>query len=313
MLTIFIVPSYSKASPGRPGLRGQSRGRCVFCPCSLSTTAAAIANAVQHSTSGIICYKCGAPGHIAPDCPHHTGTSTSTGPGTQRPRTVPPARGHAAAAQEGNSSTGTDTGSNNSSSTVRGNSRNVMVCMARTIRYESAMSARRILDCGPNPTLGRPLPQTIPVTETVTSGLAILTTDRFVTMVLPINTVQFNDFLDEHITSGLVPMVYMGSLNPINDVFWLLLHHHPLAEQDHSFAAIIYPESESERVINEGILPALRERFAMPLDSYRGCIERFCSFVRSYVQYRFMRRYQTANTPITVTYRHATICITKPA
>jgi hypothetical protein len=34
-------------------------------------------------------------------------------------------------------------------------------------------------------------------------------------------------------------MVYMGSLNPINDVFWLLLHHHPLAEQDHSFAAII--------------------------------------------------------------------------
>jgi hypothetical protein len=166
---------------------------------------------------------------IAPDCSHRTGTSTSTstGTGTQRARTAPPARGLAAAAQEGHS-TGTDTGSNNSSCTVRGTSRNAMVCMARTIRYASPMSVRRILDYGGNPTLRRPPPQPIPaVLETVTSGTAILTIDRFVTMVLPINTGQFNDLLEEHITSGLVPMVYMGSLDPIDDDFWLLLHPTP--------------------------------------------------------------------------------------
>ena len=64
------------------------------------------------------------------------------------------------------------------------------------------------------------------------------------------NYLQINNFLEEHITSGLVPTVYMGNLNPIDDDFYLLLHNHPLAEQDHAFAAIIYPESESERVIN---------------------------------------------------------------
>jgi len=121
-----------------------------------------------------------------------------------------------------------------------------MVCMARTLRYESAMSAQCILDYGRNPTLRRPPPQSIPVLETVTTGTVILTIDRFVTMVFPINTGQFNDFLEEHITSGVVPTVYMGNLDPIDDEFWLLLHNHPLAEQDRTFAAIIYPESESE-------------------------------------------------------------------
>jgi hypothetical protein len=48
----------------------------------------------------------------------------------------------------------------------------------------------------------------------------------------------------------------------------------------------------------------------MPLDSYRGCIECFCSFVQSYIEYQFMQHYQTANKPITVTFRHATMCIT---
>jgi hypothetical protein len=161
--------------PGRHGLCGRGRGRGAFRPQSPSTAAA---HAAQQSTTGIICYKCGAPGHIAPDCPNGT-------------RTAPPARGHAAAAQEGNT---TDTGSTSSSS-VRGTSWNALVCMARTIRYESAMSARRILDYGSNPTLCQPPPQPILVLETVTSGTAILTIDRLVTMVLPINIGQFNDFV----------------------------------------------------------------------------------------------------------------------
>jgi hypothetical protein len=45
--------------------------------------------------------------------------------------------------------------------------------------------------------------------------------------------------LEEHIESSLVPTVYTGSLNPIDDDFWLLLHNYPLAEQDCTFAVII--------------------------------------------------------------------------
>jgi len=129
-------------------------------------------------------------------------------------------------------------------------------------------------------------------------------------MVLSITLGQFNDFLEDHISSGLVPTVYTVSLNPLDDDFWLLLHNYPLPDQDRTFAAIIFPESESERVISEGVLQILQERFELPIKSYTGCIERFCSFVRSYIQQRFLTCYQTAAAPVTVTCRHTTLCIT---
>jgi hypothetical protein len=72
-------------------------------------------------------------------------------------------------------------------------------------------------------------------------------------MVLSITLGQFNDFLEDHISSGLVSTVYTGSLNPLDDDFWLLLHNYPLSDQHRTFAAIIYPESEIECVISEGV------------------------------------------------------------
>ena len=128
--------------------------------------------------------------------------------------------------------------------------------------------------------------------------------------MLPINLEQFNGFLEEHIESGIVPTVYTGDLNLFDDGFWLLLHNYPLAEQDCCHATIIYLENESKHVINQGVLPMLHDRFSLPAEAFPGCIERFSSFARSYIQHRFMHYYQTASAPVTVTCHHATMCIT---
>jgi hypothetical protein len=283
--------------------RGTHHGRGKPFSKGLSNNVAASANAAQQQ-SLVICYKCGEPGHVATYCPTK---NTTGGTSTQRPHTAPPApaRGHSATAQEGDSYT---SGMVNSS--TRGTSGTAMVCMACTIHYEQAMSAHHLLDYNVNPTMHRPPPQPIPVTETDTTGVQLTNMDRFITMVMPINIGQFNDFLEDHIRSGLVPTVYIGSLNPLDDDFWLLLHNYPLSDQGHTFVAIIYPESESERAISEGVLPILRERFDLPIESYTGCIECFCSFVWSYIQHRFLTCYQTAAAPVTVTCQHAKVFIT---
>jgi len=52
--------------------------------------------------------------------------------------------------------------------------------------------------------------------------------DRFIRMVLPINIGQFNDFLEDHIRYGLVPTVYTGSLNPLDNDFgsyYIITHY----------------------------------------------------------------------------------------
>jgi hypothetical protein len=89
----------------------------------------ASANAAQQQSS-LSCYKCGEPGHIATNC--STGRTTMpSNSSTQQPRTAPPARGHAAAAQEGEntssstSSTGTG-GTSNRGSSSRNAQRNGM-------------------------------------------------------------------------------------------------------------------------------------------------------------------------------------------
>jgi len=250
--------------------RSAQRGRGRGHLSSHHSSIAAASTIAAQHQSSIICFKCGEPGHIALACPTNN---------TQCPGTAPSvARGNAAAVQEGDS-----TSTSTSTATGRQTRNNALVCMARAIRYEHAKSARR------------------------------RRTDRYVTMVLPINLGQFNDFLEDHLSTGLVPTAYMGDLNPHDDDFWLLLHNLPLAEQDRRHAAIIYPESESEQVIQHGVLPILRERFGLPIEAYPGCIQCFCMVTlldHTFSTYRFMHCTQTASAPVTITCRHATLCIT---
>ena len=144
--------------------RGRGRGGVGHRPQTAS------AHGAQHQ-SNITCYKCGEKGHIATSCPTTSSSTSSTQPSTsmgnltgqagQRPRTAPPARGHAAAAQEGeHSGTASNTRSNTGSS-----SHNAMVCMARAVHLEQAMSAQRIVNYNLNPSLRQPAPQPIPVLD----------------------------------------------------------------------------------------------------------------------------------------------------
>jgi hypothetical protein len=292
-------------SPWIPWSNKRGRGWGHFQPSHHPSSAATAA--VAQGTSQIICYKCGQPGHTAPRCPHSdqppTSSSTSTSPSRhdttgqpQCPCTAPPTRGNVAFAQEGGATTS--------------GPHNALVCMACSIHMASAMSARRILDYNANPTICRPLPVPIPVVETDMTGSCLFDTTQYVSLVTPINLGQFNEFLEEHISSGLVPTAYMGNYNPLDDDIWLLIHNHPLAEQDHNFAAIVYPNTNSEEVIMEGVLPALETRFNLPIHRFPGCITRFCEFIRAYVTRRIMHCNNGTAIPITVTCRHATLCIT---
>jgi hypothetical protein len=71
----------------------------------------------------------------------------------------------------------------------------------------------------------------------------------------------------------------LGNLTPLDDDCWILAHNHPLAEQDRTFAAIVYAETESECILNEGVLPALETRFHLPTSGYPGCLACFYEFV----------------------------------
>jgi len=153
----------------------------------------------------------------------------------------------------------------------------------------------------------RLLPVPIPVVETDVTGNRLFDTTQYVSLVTPINLGQFNKFLEEHISSGLVPTAYMGNYNPLDDdILWLLIHNHPLADQDRTFAAIVYPDTDNEEVITEGVLPALETRFNLPMNRFPGCITRFCEFIRAYVTHRAMHCNHGPAIPITITCRHAT-------
>jgi len=243
-------PKQTYRGSGQPHNGGRGRGRSgrLFC----HHTPGAVAAVVTDTNSAIVCYKCGQPGHIAPQCPTNTGTAAE--PQQQPPRTAPPARpsqpsarGHVAFAQEGDTSSSTTNGS-----------RNALVCMARSIYMDptvvaKAMSARRLLDYNVNPTLCRSHPVPIPTIETDHTGWRLLDTTQYDTLVVPINLGQFNDFLEEHISTNLVPTTYLGNLTPLDDDCWILAHNHPLAEQGRTFAAIVYPETDSECILNEGV------------------------------------------------------------
>jgi len=261
-------------------------------------------------------------GHIATNCPSTTGHSTSgtpaSGTGTnsgQHPRTAPPARGHATTTQEGesHSSSSNTTGTHR----VRGSgssSRNAMVCMARAIHLEQAMSARRVLvmDYNLNPTQRRPGPQPRPTLMIDHDGTHLLDTDRFVMLIFPLSPGQFNIILEDHIARQIAPAHYGGNLNLLDDGLWLTLHDHPLSEVDRSFAAITYPNGITDVVIESGIIPMLENGFHIPTETLHNCTARFCFLIQAYLTHWLHHCWQLGHqdAPVRVMSRNNTLCIT---
>ncbi len=184
--------------------------------------------------------------------------------------------------------------------------------MAKAIHYEQAMSARRVLDYNASPTLCRPVPQPIPVLEVDHEGEHFLDTTRYVTMVVPITPSQFNPILEDHIASGIAPIGYFGNLNPLDDGIWVLLHAHPLSDVERSFATITYPQGIEGAVIEEGVIPMLREPFGIPTEECSNCTAHFCTLVNRYLAHCFNNCDQLGqdDAPVTVTTRNNTLCIT---
>ncbi len=116
--------------------------------------------------------------------------------------------------------------------------------------------------------------------------------------------------LESHISDGLVPTNYIGNRNPLDDDVWLMLHSWPLTDQDRSFAAISYPEFDFNKLMSEAILPVLHARFGLGPDTFPLCFERWKNCVKAYMEYRFHNCPDTIHSPITVTCRNITLCIT---
>jgi hypothetical protein len=182
--------------------------------------------------------------------------------------------------------------------------------MARTLYLEQAHSARRVFNYQDHPNIARPHPQPIPAIDMDLTGTEVTNTMRYVTLVLPINPGEFNDILEDHIASGIVPTTYHGSRNPYNDNLWIMLHSWPLAEQDRSIATLIYPGTDFEHLMSEGVIPVLVNRFELEPNHLPLCFERWSNFVRAYVGYRLETCNVNTNSPVSVTCRHSTLCIT---
>ncbi len=95
--------------------------------------------------------------------------------------------------------------------------------MARTVQLEHAMSARRVINYL-DPSQARPGPLPIPTMTLDHEGEHFLTTDRFVTLILPVTPGQFNPILEQHIARRIAPAHYGGNLNPLHDGLWAILH-----------------------------------------------------------------------------------------
>jgi hypothetical protein len=71
-----------------------------------------------------------------------------------------------------------------------------------------------------------------------------MSTRRYVTLAFPIQTSEFNDILEDHISRGLVPTTFHGVHNPLDDDIWMMVHDWPLVDQHRTFAAITYPGTD---------------------------------------------------------------------
>jgi hypothetical protein len=187
-----------------------------------------------------------------------------------------------------------------------------MVCMARVVQLEHAMSARRGVDYNLNPTQRRPNPQPLPMMEMDHEGKHFLDTERFVTLILSLSPGQFNIILEDNIARMLAPAHYAGNLNPLNDDLWVVLHNHPLTEVDRRFAAITYPNGVEDVVLEEGVIPMLENGFYIPVDTLHYCVARFCFLLQAYLMHRFSHCGQLGHqdAPVTITARNNTLCIT---
>jgi hypothetical protein len=128
--------------------------------------------------NSIVCFKCGAPGHTAPKCPNNK---------IHDPRFKPSASAR--------SNTALSTNGQDSSGTA---GKPESVCMARTIGLAQAFTARRVIDYNEHPNMPRPRPQPIPVINIDFTGNEITNMTQYVTLGLPIQRRDFNEFLEDH-------------------------------------------------------------------------------------------------------------------
>jgi hypothetical protein len=142
------------------------------------------------------------------------------------------------------------------------------------------------------------MPPRIPILEVSHDDSKLLNAEIYITLTVPVDTNHFNEMLEHRITTGRISSQYNGSFNPLVDGIWMMVHDHPLADQDRFFAAIIYPEQQSERIISEGITPLLNQAFDMNPEDLPGCFTRWSNLIRAYAECRLL---------VTVTSRNMTI------
>jgi hypothetical protein len=114
-------------------------------------------------------------------------------------------------------------------------------------------------------------------------GSDLLNADRYITLTVPVDSHHFNDELERRISTGQASSQYIGSCNPLQDGIWMMIHDHPLAEQDRYFAAIIYPNHQNERIFSEGIIPVLEAAFSLNPEDLPGCFTRWSNLIRAYL------------------------------
>ncbi len=245
------------------------------------------AHLANHSNP-IICYNCSDPGHTAPKCPKPKQSTRKPGPRNQ------PARGNAAI-----SSANANTQGNTTAPAI--------VRTARAFHMEHAFSAWQVIELHLDETSRRPNRPMVPRLEISHDGSDLLNADRYVTLTVPVDMNHFNDELERRITTGQASSQYIGSCNPLQDGIWMMIHDHPLAEQNRYSAAIIYPDHQNERIFSEGIIPVLEAAFSLNPEDLPGCFTRWCNLIRAYTDRRLTMEME--NIPVTVTSRNMMVSI----
>jgi transposase InsO family protein len=252
------------------------------------------AHLASHSnptTRSITCYNCSEQGHIAPNCPKPKQTRNNP----PRPPTM--ARGNAAH------------GSSNSNGSDKNNNP-AIVCAARAFKVEQAFSARRVIEFNMDGRSRRPVPPIIPILEVSHDGSELLNFFRYVSLTFRVDESIFNPTLEGRISSGIIPIEYTGNFNPTDDNFWMMVHDHPLGDQDRTFAAILYPEQDAERIMSDGIIPLLENRFELSPNTLPGCFQLWANMIKAYAYRRLLSQMDVNHLPVSITSRNMTISIT---
>jgi hypothetical protein len=247
------------------------------------------ANAAASSSTSrpIVCYNCSEPGHITPKCnkPRQA----------KDPLTRATARGNAAR-------------SSSKSSDSDNNTNPAIACSARAFQLEHAVSARRIIEYYVHEGRQRPVPPGIPILDISYDGSELLNTQCYVSITVPFDHNHFNPMLENHIVNNRIPLEYLGRLDPLSDGVWIMVHDYPLGDQDRTFAAIVDPEQQHDRILTEGITPLLENHFAFFPDDLPNCFTRWYNLIQACIQRRIINI--SEDLPVTVTSRNMTISVT---